>query len=94
MARSVREPPHAAKDGYTFLLGAIHHAIAPGVYAKLTYDIETDFQPIAVVAVVPQVVVVNPDRVKATTLQELIALAKNNPGMFDLWIGRERHAPM
>ena len=59
--------------------GAVHHAIAPGVYSKLTYDIETDFQPIAVVAVVPQVVVVNPDRVKATTLQELIAFAKNNP---------------
>ena len=69
----------AAKDGYTFFLGAVHHAIAPGVYSKLTYDIETDFEPIAVVAVVPQVVVVNPERVQATTLQELIAFAKNNP---------------
>ena len=52
-------------DGYTLFLGAVHHAIAPGVYPKLAYDIEKDFQPIAVVAVVPQVVVVNPDRVEA-----------------------------
>jgi tripartite-type tricarboxylate transporter receptor subunit TctC len=71
----------AAKDGYTFFFGAVHHAIAPGVYPKLTYDIEKDFQPIAVVAVVPQVIVVSPERVKATTLQELIDLAKNDPGM-------------
>lgn len=70
----------AAPDGYTFFLGAVHHAIAPGVYPKLTYDIEKDFQPIAVVAVVPQVVVVNPGRVKAATLGELIDAAKASPG--------------
>jgi tripartite-type tricarboxylate transporter receptor subunit TctC len=67
-------------DGYTLFLGAVHHAIAPGVYPKLAYDIEKDFQPIAVVAVVPQVVVVNPDRVKADSLAELIETAKANPG--------------
>jgi tripartite-type tricarboxylate transporter receptor subunit TctC len=67
-------------DGYTLFLGAVHHAIAPGVYPKLAYDIEKDFQPIAVVAVVPQVVVVNPDRVKAATLGELVEAAKANPG--------------
>jgi tripartite-type tricarboxylate transporter receptor subunit TctC len=70
----------AEKDGYTVFLGAVHHAIAPGVYPKLAYDIEKDFQPIAVVAVVPQVIVVNPDRVKASTLAELIEAAKANPG--------------
>jgi tripartite-type tricarboxylate transporter receptor subunit TctC len=70
----------APKDGYTFFLGAVHHAIAPSVYPKLTYDLEKDFQPIAVIAVVPQVVVVNPERVKATTLQELIDTARKNPG--------------
>ena len=68
------------KDGYTLFFGAVHHAIAPGVYPKLAYDIEKDFQPIAVVAVVPQVIVVNPDRIKANTLAELIELAKANPG--------------
>jgi tripartite-type tricarboxylate transporter receptor subunit TctC len=70
----------APKDGYTFFLGAVHHAIAPSVYPKLTYDLEKDFQPLAVIAVVPQVVVVHPERVKATTLQQLIDLAKQNPG--------------
>jgi tripartite-type tricarboxylate transporter receptor subunit TctC len=70
----------AANDGYTFFLGGVHHAIAPGVYPKLAYDLEKDFQPIAVVAVVPQVIVVNPTRVKATTLQELVDFARTNPG--------------
>ena len=70
----------ADKDGYTLFFGAVHHAIAPGVYPKLTYDIQKDFHPIAVVAVVPQVVVVNPDRVKATTLAELVEAAKADPG--------------
>jgi tripartite-type tricarboxylate transporter receptor subunit TctC len=58
----------------------VHHAIAPGVYPKLAYDIEQDFHPIAVVAVVPQVVVVNPERVKAGTLAELIEAAEAEPG--------------
>ena len=70
----------AEKDGYTLFFGAVHHAIAPGVYPKLAYDIEKDFQPIAVVAVVPQVVVVNPDRVEAKTLGDLIEAAKASPG--------------
>lgn len=70
----------AENDGYTLFLGAVHHAIAPGVYPKLAYDIQKDFQPIAVVAVVPQVVVVNPDRVAAQTLGELVEAAKANPG--------------
>ncbi len=70
----------AEKDGYTLFFGAVHHAIAPGVYPKLAYDIEKDFQPIAVVAVVPQVVVVNPDRIQASTLGELVEAAKASPG--------------
>ena len=70
----------AAKDGYTFFLGAVHHAIAPSVYPSLTYNLQKDFDPVAVIAVVPQVVVVNPQRVKQATLQELIAFAKDNPG--------------
>ena len=70
----------APNDGYTFFLGGVHHAIAPGVYPQLAYDLEKDFAPIAVVAVVPQVIVVNPTRVKATTLQELVDFARTNPG--------------
>lgn len=70
----------APADGYTFFVGAVHHAIAPGVYPSLTYDIQKDFAPLAVIAVVPQVVVVNPGKVQAKNLTELIAAAKAQPG--------------
>ena len=71
---------HAAKDGYTYFMGAVHHAIAPSVYKKLDYSIEKDFIPVAVVAVVPQVVVVNPKRVAQNDLRSFIDFAKKNPG--------------
>ncbi|MEM5276556.1 tripartite tricarboxylate transporter substrate binding protein [Cupriavidus taiwanensis] len=70
----------AAPDGYTVFIGGAHHAIAPSFYKKLDYDIEKDFIPVTVIAQPPQVVVVNPNRVKANTLQELIAYARANPG--------------
>jgi tripartite-type tricarboxylate transporter receptor subunit TctC len=69
----------AAPDGYTFFVGAAHHAIAPALYPKLDYNIEKDFIPVAVIAQPPQVIVVNPKRVEAKTLAELIAFAKANP---------------
>jgi len=69
----------AAPDGYTFFVGAAHHTIAPALYPKLDYSIEKDFIPVAVIAQPPQVVVVNPKRVEAKTLAELIAFAKANP---------------
>ena len=70
----------AAKDGYTYFMGAVHHTIAPSVYKKLDYSLEKDFTPLAVVAVVPQVIVVIPKRIKETDLATFIALAKRNPG--------------
>ncbi len=70
----------AAPDGYTFFIGAAHHTIAPALYPKLDYDLEKDFVPIGLIAQPPQVVVVNPNRVQAKTLAELIAFAKANPG--------------
>ena len=70
----------AQPDGYTLFMGAVHHAIAPSIYPKLDYDIEKDFVPLMLLANVPQVVVVNPRRVTANTLQEFVAAAKRNPG--------------
>jgi tripartite-type tricarboxylate transporter receptor subunit TctC len=70
----------AAGDGYTFFIGAVHHAIAPSVYNKLDYNLQQDFIPITSLAHVPQVVVVNPQRVTATTLKEFIAMAQKDPG--------------
>jgi len=70
----------AHPDGYTLFMGAVHHAIAPSVYPKLDYDLEKDFVPLMLLANVPQVVVVNPKRVTATTLKDFVAYAKQNPG--------------
>ncbi len=69
----------AEPNGYTFLVGAAHHTIAPSLYPKLDYDIEKDFIPIGVIAMPPQVIVVNPAKVEARTLAEFIAYAKANP---------------
>ena len=73
----------APADGYTLFMGAVHHAIAPSIYPKLDYDIEKDFVPLMLLANVPQVVVVNPKRVQAATIQEFIALVKRSPGKFN-----------
>jgi tripartite-type tricarboxylate transporter receptor subunit TctC len=70
----------AAPDGYSFFMGAVHHAIAPSVYPKLDYNIETDFIPVGLISSVPQVIVVNPQRVAAKTLPELLDFIRKNPG--------------
>jgi tripartite-type tricarboxylate transporter receptor subunit TctC len=70
----------AAPDGYTFFMGAVHHAIAPSMYPKLDYNIETDFVPVGLISSVPQVIVVNPGKVQATTLAQLLAFIRKNPG--------------
>ncbi len=69
----------AAPDGYTFFMGAVHHAIAPSMYPKLDYNIETDFVPVGLISSVPQVIVVNPTRVQAKTLPELLEFLRKNP---------------
>jgi tripartite-type tricarboxylate transporter receptor subunit TctC len=68
----------AAPDGYTFFVGAAHHAIAPSLYPKLDYSIETDFEPVGILSVVPQIIVVHPTKVKAKTMAEFIAEAQSS----------------
>ena len=70
----------AAPDGYMFFMGAVHHTIAPSMYPKLDYNLESDFVPVALLASVPQVVVVNPTRVAAKDLKSLIEYLRKNPG--------------
>ncbi len=70
----------AAPDGYNFFMGAVHHTIAPSMYPKLDYNIETDFIPVGLISSVPQVIVVNPSRVSANTLPELLEVLRKNPG--------------
>ena len=70
----------AAPDGYTFFIGAVHHAIAPSFYPKLDYNIETDLVPLTVIANPPQVIVVNPTRVKADNFKDFLDFVRKNPG--------------
>jgi len=69
----------AAPDGYTYFMGAVHHAIAPSMYPRLDYNIETDFVPVGLVSSVPQVIVVHPQKVQATTLPQLLDYIRKNP---------------
>ncbi len=69
----------AAPDGYTLFMGAVHHAIAPSMYPKLDYDIEKDFVPLALVANVPQVLVVNPKKVPVSDFKGFLEFVRKNP---------------
>ena len=70
----------AAPDGYTFLLGHVNsNAIAPFVLAKVPFDPQNDFSAITYIGYVPNVLVVHPS-VPAKSVEELIALAKKEPG--------------
>ena len=69
----------AKPDGYTLLMGAVHHTIATSVYRKLPYDFQRDLAPITVVAMVPNVLVVNAANTPAKNVAELVALAKAAP---------------
>jgi tripartite-type tricarboxylate transporter receptor subunit TctC len=66
-------------DGYTLLVGAVHHTIATSVYKKLPYDFQRDLAPVTILALVPNVLVVNA-KVPAKNVKELLALAKSSPG--------------
>ena len=67
-------------DGYTVLMGHIGTlAVNPSLYPKLPYDPVRSFEPVALVAKVPNVLVVHPG-VAAKSVKELVALAKAKPG--------------
>jgi tripartite-type tricarboxylate transporter receptor subunit TctC len=70
----------AKPDGYTLLMGAVHHTIATSVYKKLPYDFQKDLAPVTVVAMVPNVLVINAANTPAKNVAELVALAKASPG--------------
>ena len=69
----------AKPDGYTLLMGAVHHTIATSVYKKLPYDFQKDLAPVATVAMVPNVLVVNAALTPARNVTELVAFAKSAP---------------
>ena len=70
---------HVAKakpDGYTLLVGAVHHTIASSVYKKLPYDFQRDLAPLTVIAMVPNVLVVSAAS-PAKSVADLVAQAKS-----------------
>ena len=70
----------AAPDGYTLVMAtASSHGINSALQKSLPYDAVKDFAPITVVANTPNIIVANPS-VPVKTLQDLIALAKKEPG--------------
>ncbi|WP_051320433.1 tripartite tricarboxylate transporter substrate binding protein [Cupriavidus sp. amp6] len=68
-------------DGYTLLMGALtSHAINAALYkSRVPYDLEKSFAPVSIVGTVPLVFVVNPS-VSASSLPQLVSLAKSKPG--------------
>ncbi len=76
----------AAPDGLTLIMGNTGtHAINAGLYRKLPFDLRRDFVAISEVIYSGLVMVVNP-QVAAGTLGEFIALAKKNPGKFNIGV--------
>ena len=70
----------SAPDGYTILMGALStHAVNPSLYAKMPYDAVADFAPITLVAVTPNVLVVNAT-LPVNSAKDFIAYAKANSG--------------
>ena len=73
---AAKSPP----DGYTILLGSKGPmTVNPALYSKLPYNTLRDFQPLALVAVVPAVLAVHPS-LPVKSVKELLALARAKPG--------------
>ena len=70
----------AGADGYTILMGTVAtHALNPLMLKTKPYDPETDFAPVSLLVVVPNVLVVNP-QLGVKSVAELVALLKKEPG--------------
>jgi tripartite-type tricarboxylate transporter receptor subunit TctC len=74
----------AAPDGYTLLVAtASTHAVLPAYRSDLSYDTVTSFETATLLATFPNLLVVNPKKVSAKTVAELVALLKSKPGQFN-----------
>ncbi len=70
----------AAPDGYTLLVGTVSSSVINAfLYSKLPFDLEKDFQPVSLLATLPNLLIVNP-KLPAKTVPELVAHLKANPG--------------
>lgn len=69
----------AAPDGHTMMIVSIGQAVNPGLYPKMAFDPQKDFEPVALLAVVPNMLVSHPS-VPAKTVRDVIELARAQPG--------------
>ncbi len=76
----------AAPDGNTLLMSFTSHAINATLYPRLPFDPVKDFTPLTMVSTSPSILVAHP-KVKANNVQELVALAKSQPGQLNFAIG-------
>lgn len=72
----------AVPDGHTLVMPITSFPVNPSLFAKLPFNTEKDFAPIALVASAPLLLVVNPS-VPAKSVSELISLAKSRPGQLN-----------
>ncbi len=73
----------SAPDGYTLIFGHVGtFGFGPSLYAKLPYDPIRDFAPVALFAMVPNMLVVHPS-LPANNVRELVALARARPGQLN-----------
>ena len=69
----------AAPDGHTLLIVSIGQAVNPALYADMPFDAQKDFEPVSLLAVVPNMLVANPS-VPAQNVRQIVELARAQPG--------------
>jgi len=72
----------AAPDGYTLLMAYTAHVTNPSLWTRIPYDTLHDFAPVAMVATVPNVLIVHPS-LPVRSVRELVAFAKRRPHELD-----------
>ncbi|WP_431284604.1 Bug family tripartite tricarboxylate transporter substrate binding protein [Humitalea sp. 24SJ18S-53] len=70
------------KDGATLLYNTVAHSVLPALFPRLSFDPVADFTPVALCGIIPMLITVNKD-FPANTLQELVAVIRENPGKYD-----------
>jgi len=77
---AMQQAARADPDGYTMIIGHVGSlAMNPYMYEKLPYDVDKDFLPVSLLAIVPAIFVVH-ESVPAKNLREFVALVKKEPG--------------
>ena len=69
----------SAKDGYTLMVNGANFVTTASLYSKVTYDPVRDFEPVSLIALAPNVLVVHPS-LPVKSVKALVALAKARPG--------------